>query len=239
MKPVIRIQRKEVDHVHSFLSPSPPLPRDYHRQNLRELSMLQSRIQASRSVHRQSPPPFKLRRFTKVAPLVFREKREIEEMRTGRERRREERLDKVVELVAGRKDYVKENAISVISSPARRSPPPHTDSPQSLNPAYGRVPSYIRRYQRAAQADYLQHLRAEEKKRHPGLRLLSEVEKTQKRSEAIQKRAETVIALNKIPLGVSAPSLLRRKKELEGVLDEVDVRLGELERPQVYVPEDL
>jgi len=78
-----------------------------------------------------------------------------------------------------------------------------------------------------------------EKRRHPGLRLLAVEEKEEKRIEAASKRQETVLSLNKISLGVSSPSLLRRRKQLEEQLDTLDKWLLTLESPEVYLPSDV
>ena len=239
MKGVIRVQRREIDQVRAFLSPSPPLRHDYHRQNLHELSALQSRLRANRNSPAPSPPPFKLPRFTHIPPLVFKNKAEIAALRTSRRLTKVESpgLDQVITFVKGSKNYVKENAISVINSPARHTPTPREESPQSLNPAYGKVPAYIRRYRRVERDKSMRRKEEEDRKRHPGLRLLSVEEKTEKRKEAGSKRQETVLALNRISLGASSPSLLRRRKQLEDQLDTLDSWLLTLESPQVYLPE--
>lgn len=241
MKSVIRVQRKEIDQVRAFLSPTPPLRRNYHRQNLQALSTLQARIHAIRCSPSPSPPAFKLPRFSHIPALVFKDKAEIAALRTSRRNYKRESpgLDEVVTLEPGPRDYVRANAISAIHSPVRRTPTPRKESPQSLNPLYGQVPPYIRRFRQAKKAEILRIQAEEEKKRHPGLRLLAPDEKETKRKEATCKRQEIITSLNKISLGASSPSLLRRRKQLEEQLDTLDHWLLTLESPLVYLPSEV
>lgn len=134
---------------------------------------------------------------------------------------------------------MRENAISVIQSPVRRTPTPSSESPKSFNPLYGQVPPYVRRFHMAKKAESLRIQAEAEKRRHPGLRLLAVEEKEEKLIEAASKRQETMLSLNKISLGASSPSLLRRRKQLEEQLDTLDKWLLTLESPEVYLPSDV
>jgi hypothetical protein len=106
--------------------------------------------------------------------------------------------------------------------------------------AYGRVPSYLlARKQTWLAAEELR--RAAMKGRHsgipPGMRLLTEEERSEALAALEAQEREIHSALLKIPLRVDTPSMARRKQQLEARLVEVGANRELFAKPRVLIKE--
>jgi hypothetical protein len=140
-----------------------------------------------------------------------------------------------MELSPGPKNYITTNAQEVISSPPKQPPTKVKESAKSLNPSYGRVPKYLQKYNQAADEELQKRKAAEASKCPPGMRLISEDERQRTYELLVQQRQQTILALNKVPLGASAPSVLKYKTELERKLEDLEKTILVFARPKVFV----
>lgn len=243
MRAVVRVQRLEPDHVRTLLNRSASETRtgvDYQVRNYRGLRRLQADVKEKRQAQSLSPPqPFKLARFARVGALVFKDKQEVEKLREDRRTqlslaRAQKPWDQVIKLSHAPHNYVLENAKEALRAP--KALPTQTQvSAKSLNPSYGQVPAYLRKYIAVAEEERKRRKEAEESRCPPGMRLLSEGERSGLYEALIKERQVTLLALNRIPLGASAPSILKRKSGLERGLEELEKALQTFSRPKVFV----
>jgi len=240
----VRVQRLEPDHVRTLLNCSASETRtgvDYQVRNHRGLRRLQADVKEKCQAHSLSPPqPFKLARFARVGALVFKDKQEVERLREDRRTQLthakvQKPWDQVVELSHGPHNYVLENAKEAMLTPPKTLPTKPRVSAKSLNPSYGQIPAYLRKYIAVAEEERRQRKEAEANRCPPGMRLLSEGERSGLYEALAKERQVTVLALNRIPLGASAPSILKRKSSLERRLEELEKALQTFSQPKVFV----
>lgn len=244
MNSVIRVQRKEVDQVQELLNRSVSVnPRvNYQRRNYQEMIAVQTANREKRKATSQvREKPFKLARFARVSPLVFKSRAEVQALRDQRRAASPSSpplspLEQVIELhTPTRRNYLRENAKEVIRSPKRELPVTPTEDAKTLNPSYGRIPLYLRKFHHEVAAARIAAAAAAEAQKHPGLRLLSEEERIRTHNAVSAERQATVLALNRVPLGASSPSLLKQKETLERKLESLDKSLELFARAKVFV----
>ena len=240
----MRVQRLEPDHVRTLLNRSASENRsgvDYQAKNYQQLRRLQASFKEKRHAQSLSPPqPFKLARFARVGALVFKDKREVDRLREERQAqlvlsKATKPYDQVIELSHDPHNYVLENAKEAMLTPPKPLLTKAQVSAKSLNPCYGQVPAYLRKYITVAEEERRRKQEAEQSGCPPGMRLLSEAERSGLYEAMAKEKQGTILALNRIPLGASAPSILKRKHGLERRLEELDKALQTFSKPKVFV----
>lgn len=242
MRAVIRVQRREPDHVRSLLhrsSSDSPSNVNYEARNYRSLRRLQAGLKVKSQAQSLSPPPpFKLTRFAQIGALVFKDSHEVERLRAERKvkhtlAREHGHMDQV--LSQGNRNYVLENAKEAILAAPKSLPVQPLTSVKTLNPNYGKVPAYLKKYIETAEEERRRRKEAELIRCPPGMRLLAEEERSGLYEAMVKERQSTLLSLNRVPLGASSPSILRRKNLLERRLEELDKSILTFSQPKVFI----
>lgn len=122
------------------------------------------------------------------------------------------------QIVAGEKNFIKKNLNKAVFE---MKPPPLLEREEmdakKLNPAYGKVPSYLNRLKE--QKDEKEKFKQEQEelmKQPPGTKLLPEHERLETLRELGQARIETLQQMEKVTCQLaSSPTMDRHKRELE------------------------
>ena len=138
-----------------------------------------------------------------------------------------------------KKDFVKSNLISAVtSSPPRAQEEDVTQ--RQVHEDFGTVPTYIQ--QRKAEAAEQSRLREEKAEREkgcpPGMTRMSDVERLETLEVLKKNKKVGYEELQKLPMTVETPSLIKRKSALESKLQQIEEALKIFSREVVWVQED-
>jgi len=234
MQRMMRVQRIENDQVAQLFDKHHGLKAsaDYAQRNYTAMRKLQIEVKERRLA--ESAPrtqPFKLSRFGSVASLVFKKPEEIQALRKSK-------LQPTAipeSSPTGPKDYVRENAHKAIFSTPKTVPVRRDDTPQSLNPSFGRVPVYLQRINQAVADSAKRQQDAAAARCPPGMRLLPKSEQIATLQSLEGEKSKAMSDLNRLPLGSNATSVIRLKEELERRLEDLEKLIGTFQRERVYV----
>ena len=138
-----------------------------------------------------------------------------------------------------KKDFVKSNLISAVTS----SPPKAQEEDvtrRQVHEDFGTVPTYIQ--QRKAEAAEKSRLAEEKAEREkgcpPGMTRMSEEERLETLEVLKKNKKVGYEELQKLPMTVETPSLIKRKSALESKLQQIEEALKIFSREVVWVQED-
>jgi hypothetical protein len=199
---------------------------NYQQLNYASLKQRQHDNKRQREEVKPAPAPFKLKRFTKVESVVHKSPSEAKF-------RRDNKPFSLPQSVTedSSKNYVLSNAVAAINAEPRRSPLFVRPNARSLNPSYGRVPKYLKNIQSELESHREALAKKAEAAKVPyGMRLIPEDERVQTLEALQRKKGEVFIALNKLPIGSTTPSLVRRKNDYEKQLTELESAIATFSR---------
>ena len=108
---------------------------------------------------------------------------------------------------------------------------------EGVHKNYGKVPKYINKYNQA-------RAEAEEKKRAdavqakecpPGTCLMPEAQRVETLEQLRLSRAEVNTVLERMPIAVKSQAMVRKQKELEDKLVEIDKAIVTFSKDKVYI----
>ena len=105
-----------------------------------------------------------------------------------------------------------------------------------LNKNYGKVPSYINKYNQQREDAAIQRMMEEERSKIPaGTRLMPEEERVETLRDLQESRKEINTALEKLPVVSKTMAMEKHKKELESKMARVDRAIETFSKKTVYV----
>jgi hypothetical protein len=222
MKPTIRTQRSERCQVAELLNQGPKKPPapSFAKRNIEALRKQQTENRTKKEEEENKPPraPFKIKRFTRVGPVVYNPQTDGKKPR------------------GTSAPHGAEPKVVTYDSEDQGVASDHEEKPQALHSEYGKVPQYLERYkeERQAKEDQRRH-EAEQASCPSGMRLMSEEERLETLELLRNGKAEVWSALNKLPIASNTPSIIRRRNEYERKLDEIESGLQTFSRQKVYI----
>lgn len=215
--------RHQQDHISQLLAVHKPL-HDYNLRNYHQLRKLQTDVQRQRQADSQPPKaPFKLSRFRSVGAMVLREK----EGRGGSGKQ-----GRPVQRTPEMQSVRKQEVVSVLP-PVEVAPAPVIDVVKTeATPISPSLPSPGNKLA----AETIRNRRNEEEMKCPaGMRILTKEEQTAAYARLAEEQKQTIIALNKVPLASTTPSIVKRRVEYEKRLVDLEKAMAVYERTKVYV----
>lgn len=104
------------------------------------------------------------------------------------------------------------------------------------NKNYGKVPSYLNKYNKQRDEEAKKKALDEELSKHPpGTRLMPEEERVQTLNDLNEAKAETNRQLERLPVANVSQKMERHKKELEEKMSRLDRAIETFSKKQVYV----
>lgn len=135
------------------------------------------------------------------------------------------------------KNYVKDNlnkAVFEMKPPSR--PSKVEPDVKQINKSYGKVPTYLNKFKEQKEEEIRMKFLEEEKAKHPpGTRLMPEHERVETLNDLMVAKAETVNALEKLPVVAHSQKMERHKRELEEKLTRLDRAIETFSKKTVYV----
>ena len=134
------------------------------------------------------------------------------------------------------KNFLRENRRSAIEAPEPRGGSLGRVE-EGVHKNYGKVPKYINKYNQA-------RAEAEEKKRAdavqakecpPGTCLMPEAQRVETLEQLRLSRAEVNTVLERMPIAVKSQAMVRKQKELEDKLVEIDKAIVTFSKDKVYI----
>ena len=221
-------RRVQEDHIAQMLSVRKS-SQDFSKRNHTRLLKLQSDLKRQKET--ESLPahkPFKLSRFRSIGAMVFKEKEEVRQpVRTLSVQPAQfpaaallppakQELPAPV-VIPTRAGVAEEKGLEV----ANRTTVP-------LSPAI-QPTSHL-------SAETIRKKRDEEETHCPaGVRLLSKEEQAAVYAKLQEEQKQTIIAINKVPLASTTPSIVKRRIDLERQLADLEKSLAVFQRTKVYV----
>ena len=136
------------------------------------------------------------------------------------------------------KNYIRENRQLVIDN---KIPLKHKQSEEPLNKTnkhkdYGKVPTYIKKYELEREMKKEEMKRLEEAAKYPkGTKLLSEEERIGTLNGLIENKKEIMNQLEKMPITTRTNAIRMRKEELCKKLEEIEKAIDMFSKKQVFV----
>lgn len=205
------------DHIAQMLSVRKP-SQDFSKRNYTRLLKLQSELKQQKAAKSlPAHPPFKLSRFRSIGAMVFKE----EERQPVRTLSVQPSLPSIKPVLPAMQEITTavETPIQVVIV-ERESP---------LSPTVAPATSHL-------SAETIRKKREEEETMCPaGIRLLSKEEQAAAYAKLLEEQKQTIIAINKVPLASTTPSIVKRRIDLERRLADLEKSLAVFQRTKVYV----
>ena len=136
------------------------------------------------------------------------------------------------------KNYIRENRQLVIDN---KVPIKHKQKEEPIIKAdkhkdYGKVPSYIKKYEKEREIKNEEIKRLEEASKYPkGTKLLSEEERLNTLNGLIRNKKELINQLERMPITTRTNSVKLKKEELVKKLEEIEKAIDMFSRKQVFI----
>lgn len=135
------------------------------------------------------------------------------------------------------KNYIKDNLNKAVfdMKPPVKAEKADGDA-KKANKNYGKVPNYLNKFNKQREDEIKQKALEEEASKHPpGTRLMPEDERLTTLYDLTEAKAETVRALERLPVVAHSNKMERHKKELEDKLNRLDKAIDTFSKKTVYV----
>lgn len=235
-------RRVQEDHIAQMLSVRKP-SQDFSKRNHTRLLKLQSDLKRQKETDSlPTHKPFKLSRFRSIGAMVFKEKEEVRQpVRTLSVQPTQ--FPAVALLPAAKQELYTAKpewptAKQVLPTPVVISTRAGIEEEKRVEVAdRTTVPhSPAIHHTNHLSAETIRKKRDEEETHCPaGVRLLSKEEQAALYTKLQEEQKQTIIAINKVPLASTTPSIVKRRIDLERHLADLEKSLAVFQRTKVYV----
>ena len=138
------------------------------------------------------------------------------------------------------KNYIKENIQLIINNKIpQKKYVQKSEIPEQKHKNFGKVPGYIKKYEKERELEKQEKLRRLEEKKYPkGTKLLSEEERVKTLNALIKSQQEMNEQYQKMPISNKSYNIQKRKEELIKKLNEIDRAIEMFSRKKVFIKKD-